>query len=180
MELTLIKNKLTFQEYCGFIKSVVDSVFINNEEGNIVYLPENYDLFLKLSFATYYLGYKSEGKDIEEIYNDCIDINIDKYISHPKTQEEFILSNQYRSMINAIQDKIEYIKQQILSTKKDSLDELLQSITKFVQTMENKFKDVDLSNIDGLGQLGKKIGDISDTKFVNALVKEISKNKIEK
>ena len=179
MEQKLVKTQVTFGEYATFINNVVNTVFETDEDGSMEYLPELYDIALKIEFAKNYLGYFDEGKEFDEIYNDCVGIIVENYMSYnfQSLENEKINTKQYCAMTDAIHNKVEFIKQQILNSKKDSLDELLQSITNFIKNMESKFDGFDMSQLENLGQLGKKIEGLSDTKLVNALVKELGKGK---
>ena len=178
MELKIVKNKLNFAEYTEFINNVIYTVFTFDEDNHPTsYMPELYDFAFKLEFAETYLGYDSTDKDTNTMYEEVGFIDMKAYGMGKDTDDFVVDYKQFHSIEDAIYSKIDFLKQQLLNqSKKDSLSELLDSINSFVKTMEEKFKDVDLSNIDGLGQLGKKIEGLSDTKIVNALVKEISKN----
>lgn len=171
MELKIVKNKLIFQEYLSFINNVVDMVFLtnsnDNEENNIIdYKPELYDLALKLEFAKNYMGYNYKNKQLEEIYNDLSNINVTNYLNCGEIDKQ-----QYISIQNAIVDKISIKKQQILSTKKDSLNELLNAATSYVKALENKLDDLDLNNTEDVEELNDKIKYIKNMKFDNTLQK---------
>lgn len=172
MELKVIKEKLSFEEYRDFINNVIYTIFTFDENNSpIKYFPELLAFALRLEFAKAYMGYDSTDKDVDTLFNDVIGINMYEY------HDEGLVYEQFSSMIGVINSKIDFLNQQLLNqSKKDSLSTLLDSINSFVVTMEEKFAGVDMSNIDGLAELGKKVGSLSETKLVNALVKEISKS----
>lgn len=174
MELKVIKEKLNLNELHGFIKTVVDSVFvIDDEDGILKYVPENYDLFFKLAFASYYTDYESNDKNIEEIYNDIGFINFDTDI-YP------IDYNQLNIIKETINEKIDFLKQQLLNqSKKDSLSELLDSITSIVNNLNEKLKDVDTSNvnelINGFIKISGKMDNLSEKQIIDSVLKVINK-----
>ena len=58
------KYRITFAESVEMIKSVVDTVFDQDETtGKLTYLPENYDYAFRLNIAHYYDGYQTTGSN---------------------------------------------------------------------------------------------------------------------
>lgn len=180
MEVNIIKKNLSFSEFNNFINDCVDLIFERDDNNNIFnYLPELYDFAIRYTFYMYYTNYNdkddsNDSKKIEDIYQELISLNVYDNIRY--CGDDAINIRQFDVMIKAINDKIEFNKTLLINDKTNELNSLLKGLTSFINTMESKFKNIDLSKLNDLSKLSGKINNLSDTKFVNALAREIHKN----
>lgn len=176
MELKVIKNKLSFEEYTRFINNVIYTIFTFDDNNSPTsYMPELNAFALRLEFAKAYMGYDSTDKDIDTLFDDVISINMYEH------NDEGLVYEQFSSMISVINSKIDFLKQQLLNqSKKDSLSELLDSITSVVNNMNEKLKDVDTSNvnelINGFIKISGKMDNLSEKQIIDSVLKMINKS----
>ena len=100
----LVEN-VSLDNFMRMVKMVVDSVFyFDDTTGLISYMPENYYYALRLAIGMYYFGYELDN-DVEFNYEHVMgyDLNVLKS-TIPQIAE----------LINAIDNQIEFKKQQLL------------------------------------------------------------------
>lgn len=167
-----IKTKLTFGETIRFINEVVGNLFTKNEAtGVIEYNPELFDASLKLAFAEVYCGYDDKDVDFETAYGEYGEIDIDTIITEYGIDRE-----QYEMAKAAIYEKIEFSKEiAIQSYKQDSLAKLLDAAVAFMNTMNEKFENVNLDGISDLKEISDKVGNMSESKLIKEIVKAVTK-----
>lgn len=139
------KFRITFAESVEMIKSVVDTVFDQDEAtGKLTYLPENYDYAFRLNIAHYYDDYQTTG-DVNKDYNTAMEIDPDSTTIDQK---------QLRGIENAIKEKIEMKKAEInqknitVTSQLDNLfEEFMPTLEKFTKTLTGKLSKINTKKI---------------------------------
>ena len=139
------KFRITFAESVEMIKSVVDTVFDQDETtGKLTYLPENYDYAFRLNIAHYYDDYQTTG-DVNKDYNTAMEIDPDSATIDQK---------QLRGIENAIKEKIEMKKAEInqknitVTSQLDNLfEEFMPTLEKFTKTLTGKLSKINTKKI---------------------------------
>lgn len=139
------KFRITFAESVEMIKSVVDTVFDQDETtGKLTYLPENYDYAFRLNIAHYYDDYQTTG-DVNKDYNTAMEIDPDSTTIDQK---------QLRGIENAIKEKIEMKKAEInqknitVTSQLDNLfEEFMPTLEKFTKTLTGKLSKINTKKI---------------------------------
>lgn len=139
------KFRITFAESVEMIKSVVDTVFDQDETtGKLTYLPENYDYAFRLNIAHYYDDYQTTG-DVNKDYNTAMEIDPDSATIDQK---------QLRGIENAIKEKIKMKKAEInqknitVTSQLDNLfEEFMPTLEKFTKTLTGKLSKINTKKI---------------------------------
>lgn len=139
------KFRITFAESVEMIKSVVDTVFDQDETtGKLTYLPENYDYAFRLNIAHYYDDYQTTG-DVNKDYNTAMEIDPDSTTIDQK---------QLRGIENAIKEKIKMKKAEInqknitVTSQLDNLfEEFMPTLEKFTKTLTGKLSKINTKKI---------------------------------
>lgn len=139
------KFRITFAESVEMIKSVVDTVFDQDETtGKLTYLPENYDYAFRLNIAHYYDGYQTTG-DINKDYNTAMEIDPDSTTIDQK---------QLRGIENAIKEKIEMKKAEInqknitvTSQLDDLFEEFMPTLVQLTNVITGKIAEIDTKKL---------------------------------
>jgi hypothetical protein len=115
MNYELKKTELTFGEVFAFVENVTDACFGIDAEGKAYYSPQCKIPSIQANFCEYFLNITflpaedEEGNDLPDNFNKnystYMNINID----------EFVFNRiQWSSILEAIDEKIEFKKQQLL------------------------------------------------------------------
>lgn len=139
------KFRITFAESVEMIKSVVDTVFDQDETtGKLTYLPENYDYAFRLNIAHYYDGYQTTG-DVNKDYNVAMEIDPDTTTIDQK---------QLSGIENAIKEKIEMKKAEInqqnitvTSQLDDLFEEFMPTLAQLTNVISGKIAEIDVKKL---------------------------------
>lgn len=102
-----IKNKqLTISSFVNYIEYVMDQVFTENEFGVTIYKPRYKDIAIKSGFLDFYTTFEFK-EDIDENYKEYAGLDIFEYY-------ELINLEQFRDLLSAIDEEIDFKKQQLL------------------------------------------------------------------
>lgn len=141
------KSRLSLNESISMVEEVVSSVFKVNDDGSIVYMPHLYDYALRLAVAKYYGGYEMTG-DNDVDYEVAMDIDT----SAINTMD----ANQYKGIINAINEMIEFKKSQMHKNNimiVSQFDEVATALTALISKISDKFSSLDITSL--IQQLGQ-------------------------
>lgn len=139
------KFRITFAESVEMIKSVIDTVFDQDETtGKLTYLPENYDYAFRLNIAHYYDDYQTTG-DVNKDYNTAMEIDPDSTTIDQK---------QLRGIENAIKEKIEMKKAEInqknitvTSQLDDLFEEFMPTLVQLTNVITGKIAEIDTKKL---------------------------------
>lgn len=137
----MVKRKIPFQSFRAYVAQVVDSVFIELDDG-ILYVPENLELAYIHATLEYYTNIKSDMK-IDKLYEFGMTELYRQII-------EQVDSIQYSTLRTAIDSAIEYRKQEILSSQKKQLRrniEKIENLTDSVAQFAGLFENIDVSEM---------------------------------
>lgn len=156
-----VRKFLPMNEAMGFVKDVVEScVDMNKAE----YTPEAYDLALRGFTIARYAGIKFGKSDTSKVFRLVYETDIYEAVA------DVIDAEQYASLLNAIEERIEYNRGMLISTAAKKAMELLNQLTEFAgaaSTMTEQMKSLDLE-----GVLDSVIAGMADgaTKINNAAI----------
>jgi len=127
MEYELKKTQLTFAETLRVVKDAVDASFETDENGNdIEFRPEIKEISLQCSFYENYIGLEL-SEDFDEAFATYMAVDIDDI--------EGFNRDQWYSIRNAVNDKIEFRKQKMLQKNIRVTSILDEEIIKFVNVL---------------------------------------------
>ncbi len=145
-----MKKVISLNDTTALIDAVVDVVFME-KDGKIDYFPEYLDVakaYYKIFF--YYPGI-IEGETIYNFYTKYINGEYDNILNNN------VDIKQNRYIDNAIDEKIEFRKNQIVNPFAYSLTKLLDSISAAIEMSKTNFENVDMKKlIDGISAMGEK------------------------
>lgn len=181
-----MSNKITYDKYVSFINGVVENTISDGIEYK--------NFYLALMFAIVFMNY--EIVNIDE--NGKIDIvkeweNLDsikfKCGNVQTSLTDFIISDYfstnielpiqvtvYSDMVRVINEKLDhyYNSQANITPLNTSFSILIDTITDFINNMENQFKGVDMANLAPImTDLTKNIKDIDKKAFAETLANRI-------
>jgi len=139
--MNIIKDQLTFAESINFVDSIVDSCFEKDELGNDVgYSPSSLQPLIQSTFVEYYTDYEFV-EDFDTNFAVYMSVKINESLS--ATNGKFINMTQLNGMFKAINDGIEFRKQQMLNNKKSAMDEAFESLSTLLSTLNTKAEKLD-------------------------------------
>lgn len=179
-------NNITYDKYVSFINGVVDNTISDGIEYK--------NFHLALMFAIVFMNYEivnidENGKiDIVKEWNNLNSIKF-KCGNVQTSLTDFIISDYfstnielpikvtaYSDMVRVINQKLEhyYTSQSNITPLNTSLSILIDTITDFINNMENQFKGVDMANLAPImTDLTKSIKDIDKKAFAETLANHI-------
>lgn len=168
-----MRKYITLPEVQLLVNSVVDTVFVHNEETNEVeYMAEYVPVVTAFYKIKFYSPEDLLTEDINAFYLDWID---GKYLDVLKQ----IDISQENSIKKAIDERIEYRKVKEENLMNNALASLINIIQDGIEMFQNKFTDIDSTDIKNLiSQVGELNDNLNtDTKKV---VKAVTENVVEK
>lgn len=144
-DIVPVRASLSWEQANSMVNTVVESAFLVNElEGTMSYEPFAVGYKFKLNIAARYCDIFIDDLDMtpEEYYQSIIDFDVEdlKGISvfTKDNKEEKFNYSQLMDIKDAIDKKIEFKKQQLLSQKEPTpLDSLVESVSKILLPMLN-------------------------------------------
>lgn len=109
MDFNITKTVLTLKEANDFINNVAYAGFSKAEDGSIQYNPFFQKLELKSNFLNYYTNYQPH-ENVEDDYANFANFNLEDY-----EVSDVYSSIQFKDILEAIDEKVEYIKNQTFS-----------------------------------------------------------------
>lgn len=109
MDFNITKTVLTLKEANDFINNVAYAGFSKAEDGSIQYNPVFQKLELKSNFLNYYTNYQPH-ENVEDDYANFANFNLEDY-----EVSDVYSSIQFKDILEAIDEKVEYIKNQTFS-----------------------------------------------------------------
>ena len=168
-----IRCSLPLFDVGSFVEDVTNGCFVDieNEDGSIetIYAPYYKDIFIGKNILKYYTNIKElDSLDRLEklVFGDSIGI-IDII-------KDSINIKQLSEILGAIDDLIEFKKQELLNNKKSGLDSLADSLNNILKTIDKKIENFD---VESLGEYVPEIidifksGKLDPEKFASAFVK---------
>lgn len=134
------KEQLTFTEYGEYLRNVIDSV-VDYEHKEIMH--SSLETSLKLFFAIYYLDIDMSNDDVDN-GGYLSEINYAKYCNiNFKDYMNKIAYNQFLSLLKSIDSELASIEKRFAPT----IENLIKSATKYVDSMSNTFGDIDIEEV---------------------------------
>lgn len=181
-----MSNKITYDKYVSFINGVVENTISDGIEYK--------NFYLALMFAIVFMNYEivnidENGKiDIVKEWNNLNSIKF-KCGNVQTSLTDFIISDYfstnielpiqvtvYSDMVRVINEKLDhyYNSQANITPLNTSFSILIDTITDFINNMENQFKGVDMANLAPImTDLTKNIKDIDKKAFAETLANRI-------
>lgn len=170
---------LTVEQVIEFVEDVVNSVYIKDEDGNIVGVSINAKQFAIISnVVKFFSDFDGDYKNLDEYYTKVA--NFDFYKD---------MSKQANDILNTIDDKLAYIQTQINNERADKITFLLTEILEtqlenekkqreVIDAMEETYKGYDKNEIMRITDVFSKLNENMQSKEVISevvkTVKEIS------
>jgi hypothetical protein len=158
----IVKESISFGDYCAFVQDVVDNVFIDS-----TYMPYVRDIAICRAILTYFTNVKSEI-NIDKLYS----LSINQYFMDSIKNE--INQEQYISLINSIDEMIEFKKQEMLANKPNPLDGLFNSLQELLDKIKGSFDGkIDVDKLMGfVGTLASMDRNEFENKVINIAKEE--------
>lgn len=136
MEYELKKTQLTFTETIRVVEDAVSACFEKDEKGNdIDFRPECKEFSLQCAFFENYIG-QELSDDFDEAFATYMAVDIDKYLAKD------VNADQWYAIRKAVNDKIEYRKQKLLSSISNAQSSTLTTLVSELVKKEIKNQDL--------------------------------------
>ena len=165
-----IKGSLSLSDRIAITNIVANNHFSENEvTGEIDYTP----YFRELSFINSFAEYVLDGVEFDE--EDDIYESVISDIELNDLYDDWTGTFEYIHICNYVNDMVEFKKQQLIHSKKSSLDSLLNTIADVVKKMDESLNMNDISAL--LPKLVKLGENFNQEEAVNQIINSISTKK---
>ena len=160
-----IKNMISFSEMMLFINLVTDTVLAEDKNGNIIYYPENLDLYFNYWLVRFYTDYPIENKCADDELNIDVDKAYDLLMSddfalnvfdlrHLSTQQKYI----YDMINKTVENRLQMMYTQRYSLTDKALAELLNKVPALLEKLTDKTIDIKPEDLKKLNESISKFG----------------------
>lgn len=158
-----IKRYLSPAEMYACVHSIVDNVFMEDDDGNVVYTPELFSSAVVMSVITYYTNLDAAmGIDLafklmygSDLYREIVD--------------DYISQEQFADIIAAAHEAIDFKCKQLLSDERKKLNDAIALIDQCAAALQNisgQFSDIDE---DTMGRAVKALSALDADKIIDTL-----------
>ena len=157
MNIRLKKSELTFKEAYEFVNNVVDACFITKDGIDVDYTPLNKIPSIQANFCELYTDIEflqtedEEGKEIEGSFekNFSTYMNVEINANGLVTSDGSLLNYfQFKGLLEAIDEQIEFRKQKLIHNQKSSMDEMFEKATELLEVLNVKAQELDTKKLE--------------------------------
>lgn len=143
---------LNFQERVDFVENVVNMCnVLVDDNGNDIFHPAIFDVAFRIYILKYFFDVDIEDMDVNALCELAYSEKYTKQLEDGEFDEVVIFNNQADSLKDACMIKIEQMHQEKMNNailnKKDKLDELMDIIENWLNSMKDKLEGVDVNEL---------------------------------
>lgn len=151
-DIKITQKILPLNIMTGFVESIVDSCV---DEVTGEYMPQSYDLAIKVNTVLYYSNCKLPNS-LEEQYEILLESNVYDYII------DNINKTQYREILRAIDRKIKFKLDCISYSLTSPAKQIIDKLNNMIEENQKTFEILDKTNVGELFKSLKNISNIGD------------------
>ncbi len=162
----ITQKTLPLNVMTGFVEAVVDSCV---DEITGEYMPQSYDLAIKINTVLYYSNCELPNS-LEERYKILLESNVYDYIT------DNINKTQYREMMRAIDRKIKFKLDCISYSLTTPAKQIIDKLDNMIKENQKTFEILDKTNINELIKSANSISSLDDKDVAAAILKSSQNN----